>query len=373
MFAQNGRWNDAEELQLSVKRYTDRVLGLSQPATRRITLALALTYWNQGRGDEAADLQDAVLQACITSLGPSSHKTLMTMDLLGQTRWQQGRYSEARMLQEHAVDGLVKLKGLKHEDTLSAMGSLGRTIAKFYENLNEAKRLLKLALDGMIEILGPTHLKTLVVKEDLAMLALQMEEKFSMASEMMQQILDSRKGKLGKEHPYTLLAMVNLARVKTAMARHSQAELLVRSGLSIADRNLGENHIGTLMGRTVLGSILIRESRLAEAESTLLGVIDKQRHLSSYRGDFHPDRLGAMIELAWCFRLQGKLDESIRLCDETIEGLGKISLKEHPLEKKMKAHKRELIEMKRVEAGMGDAVITFSSTAVGTYHFRFKR
>jgi tetratricopeptide (TPR) repeat protein len=361
VFAQNGRWNDAEVLQLSVKRYTDRVLGLGQPATRRITLALALTYWNQGRGDEAADLQDAVLQACISSLGPGSHETLMTMDLLGQTRWQQGRYSEARMLQKHAVDGLVQLKGLKHEDTLSAMGSLGRTIAKFYENLDEAKRLLQTAFDGMSELLGPTHLKTLVVKEDLAMLALQMEENLSLASEMMQQILDCRKNKLGKEHPYVLLAMVNLARVKNALGQHMHAEILVRSGLSIADRNLGEDHIGTLMGRTVLGSILIHESRLVEAESTLLKVIEKQRHLSSYRGDFHPDRLGAMIELARCYRLQGKFDESIRICDETIEGLRKISLKQHPLERKMKEQKRDLIEMRRVEEGDREPATIFGS------------
>ena len=352
VFAQNGRWNDAGALQLSVKKYTDTVLGLNHPSTRRITLALALTYWNQGRGDEAADLQDVVLQACITSLGPKSHETLMTMDLLGQTRWQQGRYSEARMLQEHAVDGLVKLKGPKHEDTLSAMGGLGRTIAKFYENLDEAKRLLRMAFDGMSEVLGPTHLKTLAVREDLAMLALQMEEDLSSALETMQEILDCRKEKLGKEHPYALLAMVNLARVKSALGQHSQAEILVRSGLSIADRNLGEDHIGTLMGRTVLGSILIRESRFAEAEYVLLKVIEKQRRLSAYRGDFHPDRLGAMIELASCYRLQGKIDESIQLCDETIEGLRKISLKQHPLERKMQAQKRELIEMKHVAVGM---------------------
>jgi tetratricopeptide (TPR) repeat protein len=140
--------------------------------------------------------------------------------------------------------------------------------------------------------------------------------------------------------------MANLARVKTALGQHNEADALVRGGLSIADRNLGEDHIGTLMGRTVLGIILTNQANFAEAESTLLNVIEKQRHLSSYRGDFHPDRLGAMIELASCYRLQGKLDESIRYCDEAIEGLQKISLKQHPLERKMKAQKQELIEMK---------------------------
>lgn len=349
VYAQNGRWNDAEMLQLAVKEYTDGALGLDHPVARRITLALALTYWNQSRGDEAANLQDTVLKACVASLGPSDHETLMTMDILGQSRWQQGRYSEAKILQREAVDGLKKLRGLKHEDTLSAMGNLGRTLAKFYENLDEAWLLLEQSFNGMKEILGLTHLKTLIVREDLAMLTLQMGKQLSMPSEAMQQVLDSRKEKLGKEHPYTLLAMVNLARVNIALNQLSQAEELVRSGLEIADRNLGEDHIGTLMGRTVLGTILIHESRFDEAEATLLGVIEKQRHISLYRGDFHPDRLGAMIELAWCYREQKRFDESLQLCNETIEGLRTISLTEHPLERKMKEQRRELIELKRAE------------------------
>jgi tetratricopeptide (TPR) repeat protein len=347
VFAQNGRWQEAELLQLLVKRYTDNVFGLDHPAARRITLALALTYWNQGKGDEAADLQDGVLQACMALLGSNNHETLMTMDLFGQTRWQQGRYNDARMLQKQAVDGLIKLKGYDNEDTLTAMANLGRTVAKFYENLEEAKELFSRALDGMCNLLSPTHLKTLAVKEDLAMLALQMEEEFPLASTIMEEVLECRKDKLGKEHPYTLLAMANLARVKTALGEQNEAESLTRRGLEIADRNLGENHIGTLMGRMLLGIILTRKSRFAEAETILLDVIEKQRHISSYRGDFHPDRLGAMMELALCYKLQGKIDESIQLCDQTIKGLKKISLKEHPLERKMKQQKLELIEMKK--------------------------
>ncbi|KAM5442096.1 hypothetical protein MferCBS31731_002925 [Microsporum ferrugineum] len=346
VFMQNGRWNDAESLQLAVKQYADRLLGLEHPVTRRITLALALTYWNQGRGDEAAGLQDAVLQACIASLGPNSYETLMAMDLLGQARWQQGRYSEARMLHQHAVDGLLKIKGPNHEDTLSAMGNLGRTMTKFYENLDEAKRLSTQVLDGMREILGPNHLKSLVAKEDVAMVIWQMEKQLPLAATMIEEVLESRKEKLGKEHPYTLLSMVNLARVKIALGQYHEAESLVLSGLQVADRNLGLDHIGTLMGRTVLGVIQTRQSRFSEAEATFLEVIERLRHISFYRGDFHPDRLGAMIELATCYKLQGKFDQSIRLCDQTIEGLNKISLKEHPLERKMKKMKLELIEMR---------------------------
>ncbi|KAL4813456.1 hypothetical protein BDW67DRAFT_187715 [Aspergillus spinulosporus] len=245
---------------------------------------IAQTYWNQGRGDEAAELQQAVLQACITSLGPNAHETLMAKDLLGQTRWQEGRYTHARTLQQEAVDGLIKLKGIDNDDTLMAMGNLGRTKAKFYENLEEAKSLLKRASDGMSKVLGPTHTKTLVVQEDLALLAVQMEEELSEPLEMVQQVLDTRREKLGKEHPYTLLALASLARITNALGQHTKAENILRSGLSIAERNLGDSHIGTLMWKVLLGTILTNQSRFAEAESTLLDVMEKQRHIFSYRG-----------------------------------------------------------------------------------------
>ncbi|KAL4779414.1 hypothetical protein BJX76DRAFT_361800 [Aspergillus varians] len=290
-------WKNSEVEFLAVKIYADLVQGPDHHSTRRITLALAQTYWNQGRGDEAAELQHTVLQACVASLGSDAYETLMAEELLEQTRWQQGRYSDVRALQQHAVDGLIKLNGIKNEDTLTAMGNLGRTQAKFYENLDQAKVLLTQSLDGMRTVLWPTHTKTLIMQEELALLALLMEEDLAKPLEMLQQVLDCRKEKLGREHPYTLLALSSLARVKTALGQHTEAETLVRSGLEIAERNLGENHIGTLMGKFILGAILTNQSRFAEAESTLLEVTEKQRHLSSYRGDFHPDRLGAMIEL----------------------------------------------------------------------------
>jgi tetratricopeptide (TPR) repeat protein len=337
IFAHNGRWKDAEELQLAMKAYTDRVLGPDHRSSRRVTLALAQTYWNQGRGDEAVELQDTVLQACIKWLGPDDYETLIAEELLGETRWQQGRYSDARVLQQHAVNGLTKLKGSGDEDTLTAMGRLGRT---------EAKKHITEAFRGLSNLLGPKHIKTLSVQEDLALLALQMKEDLSDPLEWLQHVLACRHEKLEKEHPYTLLAMTSLARVKTALGEHDEAEDLVRRGLSIAERNLGKCHIGYLMGKTLLGTILTNQSKYAEAESTLLEVVEKQRHLSACRGDFHPDRLGAMIELVSCYRLQGKLDESIQYCDEAIKGLQRISATQHPLERKMRAQKQDLMGMR---------------------------
>ena len=72
------------------------------------------------------------------------------------------------------------------------------------------------------------------------------------------------------------------------------------------------------------------------AETTLYIVIRNRRNLSEHRGDYHPNRLGAMIELARCYKLQNEL-ECTRPCDRIIEGLRTIRLKQYSLEKKKNA------------------------------------
>ncbi|KAJ5997596.1 hypothetical protein N7522_009256 [Penicillium canescens] len=306
VYVQNGRLKDAEELQSGVKVSLETFLGPNHSSTRRITLVLANTYRYQSRGDEAADLQEAVLNACVASLGPDHVDTLTTMDVLGQSRWQQGRFSDAKVLQQQAVDGLLRLRGQMHEDTLTAMGYLGRTLGKFYENYDNAFQLLETSYAGLKGILGPAHFKTLEVKEEIAMLTVQVGGDLSVASQMMQEVLESRKENMGREHPYTLFAMASMARINFALGRYYDAEDLLRSGLEIADRNLGEDHIGTLMGRSWLGAVLAHQSRFEESEATLLRVMEKQRSISSYRGENHPDLLSAMIQLSLCYRLQGR-------------------------------------------------------------------
>ncbi len=56
-----GRWKDAEELQLQVLTSQKRVLGEEHPDTLSAMGNLASTYWNQGRQKEAEELQLQVL------------------------------------------------------------------------------------------------------------------------------------------------------------------------------------------------------------------------------------------------------------------------------------------------------------------------
>ncbi|KAJ6078636.1 tetratricopeptide repeat domain-containing protein [Penicillium canescens] len=362
VFTETGHWEQARILQETVKEWTDSVLGLEHAGARRITMALSGTYWYLSRGDEAANLQEAVLKACESCLGPNSRETLVTMDTLGRSRWWQGRYTEARKLHEVAVRGLAALKSDDNEALLIAKANLGRALAKFYENLEEAQELFEEAFYGMMKNpkLGRTHEHTLGVKEDLAMLQLQMNGDKHVVLKSIQEVLDDRTATLGKEHPFTLIAMASLARVNIELQEFTKAEELVCSGLEIADRNLGEEHIGTLMGRTVLGAIYTHQRKFKAAEKTLKAAMKGQATISSQIGENNPDRLATMMQLATCYEKQEKFDDSIKLCDQIIEGLSKISYTEHPLQRKTQQQRNKLIKDRdaKKDSQHGDRVAT---------------
>ncbi len=59
---------------------------------------LAVTYWYQGRWDEAEKLNVEVMNARKAKLGVDHPNTLGTMHTLASTYWSQGRWDEAEKL-----------------------------------------------------------------------------------------------------------------------------------------------------------------------------------------------------------------------------------------------------------------------------------
>ena len=92
--------------------------------------------------------------------------------------------------------------------------------------------------------------------------------------------------------------------------------------LPIAERNLGENHFGTLAGRVHFAQVLVRQGRYSEAEKIFTNVIQRQRYATAARDDGeHPDRILAMYYLLECYQLQRKIEDAIRICNELSEGV----------------------------------------------------
>ena len=273
------------------------------------------------------------METCEEYLGVAHPDTLKAMAELGRTRWQQGQYTAARKLQEKVLAEMTRILPPDHEDILEVMDNLGSTIHKFWEehHFQEAYQLHKKAMNSMARIHGQHHERTLIAENLCRVAALLGGPDVDKAAELMKDVLETRQVKLGKEHPYTLLAMVNMAILLIATGRSSEAEELILEGLPIGDRNLGPDHIGTLFGRHTLACILAHQNRFSEAETLLARVTESQKRMTAHRGDYHPDRLGALIELAHCQFMQGKTEQEISVCDEAIHGFDTISSSPHPL------------------------------------------
>jgi len=334
VYMQNGRWDEAKRLQTAVKDFTTQILGLKHPVTRRVTRLLATTLYNLGQSEDSAKLEKDVLDACVLHLGTDHRETLVAKFNLGKSVFLQGKFSQAKLLQEEAVEGLTRLIGLDQEDTLDAIDWLGQTLLMFFteEHVNRARQLFITASEGMKRVHGDEHTRTLEAREHLCSSATKTGNKQHLdeAHDMMIKILETRKEKLGKEHAYTLLAMVNLALVKCKMGMIHEAEALIQHGLPIAARNLGEGHIAYLWGRYHLGRIWVLQERWAEAETYLVDVTERQRYTLQGRGEFHPDRIGGLIELATAYNALGKVERCERVTEEALAALAKISTTEHP-------------------------------------------
>ena len=80
---------------------------------------MASTYRNQGRWTEAEKLEVQVMETFKTVLGPEHPNTLTSMANLACTYGSQGRWTEAEKLDVQVMETSKTVLGPEHPDTLS--------------------------------------------------------------------------------------------------------------------------------------------------------------------------------------------------------------------------------------------------------------
>ena len=130
-----------------------------------------------------------------------------------------------------------------------------------YTEFEIAKDIHEQATKELADEYGADDTDTMVAKDSLAMTLLQMGgvSQVRRAYDLMKDIYERRETKLGHEHLFTLWAACNLGRTLTARGSLENdpsliddAATIFQDGLAIIKRNLGSEHIGTLMGRKFL-------------------------------------------------------------------------------------------------------------------------
>ena len=122
-----GRWLEAEKLEVKVLETSKRMLGVEHPDTLTRMANLALTYWNQGRWKEAEKLEVEVLETSKRVLGVEHPDTLTRMTNLAVAHSNQGRWKEAEKLEVDVLETSKRVLGAEHPDTLTGMANLAST------------------------------------------------------------------------------------------------------------------------------------------------------------------------------------------------------------------------------------------------------
>ncbi|CAN9326707.1 unnamed protein product, partial [Alternaria alternata] len=206
----DGRYEEAEELDVQVLETRKRVLSDEHPHTLTGMANLASTYRNQGRWKEAEELEIQVLQTRKRVLSDEHPHTLNSMANLALTYWNQGRWNEAEELQMQVLETRKRVLSDEHPDTLSSMANLALT----YWNQGRWKE----------------------------------------AEELQVQVLETRKRVLSDEHPHTLTSMHNLAFTLQSQARDEEALALMERCFQLREQVLGKQHPDTQSSLNMLSS-----------------------------------------------------------------------------------------------------------------------
>jgi len=308
-----GRYREAEEMDILILEENKKEFGLEHPETLESMGSLASTYEDQGRLDEAEELDRHVLEIRKKQLGPEHRVTLTSMSNLASIYEKQGRLREAENLALEVFETRQKVFGPDDDETLDSMAQLG----SIYIELEQWERAEELELhvwNLRKEKLGPDHKDTLTC-ESLLALIYDCQGQKQKAEQLNLRVLKAREETLGPTHPETLCSKSNLASIYRDQGELDKAEDLVLQVLKVREEQLGPTHPTTLLDKQILAHIYYNRGYFEKAEELEVEIL---REKKSKQGPDHPSTLIAMANLAWTRMRLDQKAEAVELMAEVV-------------------------------------------------------
>jgi tetratricopeptide (TPR) repeat protein len=205
-----------------------------------------------------------------TSNRESDAYAILLLDM-GRLETIRGSIAEARTHFSSALEILTKLHGRKHPAVAEVLSELAVTLS--WENkMDEAERMAREAV-LIYQNLPKKHPDRVLADYRLAEMLLY-RNKFNEAAPIYESVLKAQEELYGAKSPLLADTLGSLALVKFGQHDAQDAEKLLRRAMIII-KDSG-NQMGHKLGyfETVLASVIIPESRFAEAESLLRDALD---------------------------------------------------------------------------------------------------
>ncbi|KAJ5702100.1 hypothetical protein N7488_009648 [Penicillium malachiteum] len=156
----------AEDMAAMSMKQRIKMYGVENEEALDSTAILAKVYEQEGRWEEAEQLNMQVLKTRKMKLGAEDLSTLKSMNSLALIYRKQGRWEDAEQLQLHVMETRKIKLGADHPDTLLSMANLAFTWEATGQH-SKAIDLLRACVAKEQQFLGPTHPDTVSDTETL--------------------------------------------------------------------------------------------------------------------------------------------------------------------------------------------------------------
>jgi len=253
-----------------VDRMTSEIEGeaIGDPlAVARMQRALGMIQYALGFPEKAVGLYAKSRATFASRLGPDHFDTLSGMDHLAYGYRAADRLDRALPLLEEALASRKRRFGPDHPDTLDSMDRLAGNYFVAGQ-FNRALPLLEEALASRKRRFGPDHPDTLGKTYDLAYDYL-IAGRLDRALTLSQEALARARAKLGPDNSLTLVGMGAVAECYRDAGQLDRALTLSREVDDLWGRQVGPDSPRNGASLVLIGSVLLRQGKWAEAEPVL--------------------------------------------------------------------------------------------------------
>ncbi|MCK6617379.1 MAG: tetratricopeptide repeat protein, partial [Cyclobacteriaceae bacterium] len=325
LYAEQGRYNEAELLHKEAKEIRIKVLGKEHLSYSTSCNNLAYLFVKQGRYSEAEPLYKEVKEIRAKVLGKDHPNYVASCNNLAYLYVQQGRFSEAEPLYKEAKEIQAKVLGKEHPDYANSCGSLANLYAD-QGRYSEAEPLYMEAKEIRAKVLGKEHPDYATSCNNLAYLYAE-QGRYNEAEPLFKEAKEIRSRVLGKEHPDYANSCNNLAALYESQGRYSEAEQLYEEAKEIYTRVSGKEHPDYATSCNNLAFLYAEQGRYSEAEQLYKEAKEIYTRVS---GKEHPVYATSCNNLAALYKSQGRYSEAETLYKEAKEIRAKVLGKEHP-------------------------------------------
>jgi tetratricopeptide (TPR) repeat protein len=154
------------------------------------------------------------------------------------------------------------------------------------------------------------------------------------------QVFSLKEKNLGEDHIQTVISMSEVGMALSDQGKYKKAESIIRQALARSEKVLGAEHPNTLTSISNLALVLKRQGKYEEAES-----INRQTVARSEKvlGAEHPNTLTSVYCLAHLLADRRRTDEAIVLYKRACTGYSAVLGEDHPTTRSCRKHYSEIL------------------------------